>query len=96
VVGVLGGIVSTCLSIKNTYGPKERAFAIRFSALCWLLLLTFVACMCLLPTYWRLLVLVVYSPWLFWLITWANKGYARAKVEDMTEAQAPAARELGL
>ena len=36
VAGVMGGIVGTYFSIKNAKGPKERAFAIRAAALCWL------------------------------------------------------------
>ena len=49
VVGVMGGIVGTYFSIKNTKGPKERAFAIRAAALCWLGVSAFLACLFLLP-----------------------------------------------
>ena len=89
VVGVMGGIVGTYFSIKNTKGPKERAFAIRAAALCWLGVSAFLACLLLLPLYWRLLLWVVYLPSLFWFIRWANEGQSGARVEDMTQVDPP-------
>ena len=96
VVGVMGGIVGTYFSIKNTKGPKERAFAIRAAALCWLGVSAFLACLFLLPLYWRLLLWVVYLPSLFWFIRWANEGQAVARVEDMTQADLPGRQAGGL
>ncbi len=96
VVGVLGGIVGTYFSIKNTNGHKERAFAIRAAALCWLGVSAFLACLFLLPPYWRLLLWVVYLPSLFWFIKWANEGQAGARVEDMTQAYLPDRQAGGL
>ncbi len=96
VVGVMGGIVGTYFSIKNTNGPKERAFAIRAAVLCWLGVSDFLACLCLLPLCWRLLLWIVYLPSLFWFIKWANEGQAGARAEDMTQADLPGRQAGGL
>ena len=34
-MALIGGVVGTYFSIKNTNGPRERAFMIRASATCW-------------------------------------------------------------
>jgi hypothetical protein len=35
VIGIMGGVIGTYFSIRNTAGPRERAFVIRVSALTW-------------------------------------------------------------
>ena len=95
VVGVMGGIVGTYFSIKNTNGPKERIFATRAAALCWLGVSTFLACLFMVPVQWRVLLWVVYLPALFWFIRWANSRQARARVEDMIEREPPGGRAVG-
>jgi len=47
--GVLGGAVGTWCSIRNTRGPRERAFMIRVSVLCWLAVTAFLATLFFLP-----------------------------------------------
>lgn len=68
IIGVMGGIVGTYFSIKNTHGPKEKAFAIRAAALGWLGCSAFLACLLLVPLPWRVLLWVVCLPLLFWFI----------------------------
>jgi uncharacterized membrane protein YfcA len=58
VVGVLGGAVGTYFSIKNTSGPRERAFMVRMAALTWVVVTAFLAALWLTPH--------VYPP-LLWL-----------------------------
>ena len=94
--GVMGGIIGTYFSIKNANGPKERAFMIRAAAVCWLGVSAFLACLLLLPMYWRLLLWVVYLPLLFWFIRWANGRQAGARVEDMTQADLRGRQASGL
>ncbi len=76
--------------------PRERAFAIRAAALCWLGVSAFLACLFLLPLNWRLLLWVVYLPSRFWFIRWANERQAGARVEDMTQADLPGRQAGGL
>ncbi len=87
VVGIMGGLVGTYFSINNTNGPKERAFVIRAAAVCWLGVSAFLACLFLLPLYWSPLLQVVCLPLHLRFIRWVNEGQARAKVEDMTDAE---------
>ncbi len=96
VLGVMGGIVGTYFSIKNTNGPKERAFMVRAAILCWLGISVFLVCLFLLPLLWRLLLWLIYTPSLFWFIRWANQRQALARVEDMAEAGPTASGPAGL
>ncbi len=54
-IGLAGGIVGTWASIRNTSGPRERAFMIRVCAVMWVAGLAFLALMLLLPMPWRFL-----------------------------------------
>jgi hypothetical protein len=47
--GVLGGAVGTYFSVKNTRGPKERAFVVKCVVLLWTAGAGFVAALILLP-----------------------------------------------
>lgn len=38
VLGILGGVVGTYFSIKNTNGPRERRFVIRGAVVVWIAL----------------------------------------------------------
>ncbi len=42
-LGVLGGLVGTYFSIRNTNGPRERSFVVRSAILCWLAIGVFLA-----------------------------------------------------
>jgi len=57
VIGVLGGAVGTYFSVKNTRGPRERAFMIRCAVVCavvaWIAIALFLALMFLLPIPYR-------------------------------------------
>jgi phosphotransferase system glucose/maltose/N-acetylglucosamine-specific IIC component len=86
VVGVMGGVIGTYFSIKNTNGPKERAFVIRAAAVCWLGVTAFLVCLFLAPRPWSVLVWIIGMPLQFWFVRWANAGEARARVKDVPEA----------
>jgi hypothetical protein len=96
VIGVMGGIIGTYFSIKNTNGPKERAYVIRAAAGCWLGVSAFLAGLLLVPRQWQLLLWAVYLPAQFWFIRCVNDGQARARVEDTTERELPGGRAVGL
>jgi hypothetical protein len=84
VLGVAGGIVGTYFSIRNTNGPKERTFAARAAAVCWLGTLTFLAGLFLASRGWQWTLWAAYLPSLFWFVRWANEGLDDARVQDMT------------
>jgi serine/threonine protein kinase len=60
VAGVGGGLIGTYFSIKNTKGPRARAFVIKVSVLCWSFVLVFVLGMCLIPGLYKLFLIPVY------------------------------------
>lgn len=57
-LGLAGGVVGTYLSIRNTNGPRERAFMIRSAAVCWAAFLLFFGLLMALPDPYR---------WLLWI-----------------------------
>jgi len=57
-LGLSGGAIGTYFSIKNTSGPRERAFMIRVSIVTWIAVSIFVAALILLP--------MPYN-WLLWI-----------------------------
>ena len=82
-VGVAGGVLGTYFSIWNTNGPKERAFAARAAAVCWLGASTFLVCLFLATGGWQWTLWAAYLPLLFWFVRWANEGLDHARVQDM-------------
>jgi hypothetical protein len=48
-IGVAGGLIGTYFSIKNTNGPRERAFMIRSAIVCWVGVGVFLAAMFFVP-----------------------------------------------
>ncbi len=103
ILGVMGGIVGTYFSIKNTNGPKERAFMVRCAVLTWIGVSVFLLGLGLVtfsqspnrfvvvPMLW-----LVYMPLLFWLIRWGNQRQARYRAEDAADAGHPSGGSIGL
>lgn len=60
VIGIMGGIVGTYISIKNTAGPRERAFVIKASVLAWVVVASFLAGLWLVPSAYRPLLWLPY------------------------------------
>ncbi len=60
-IGVMGGVIGTYFSVKNTAGPRERAFVIRVSALCWVAMVAFVAVLWWTPFPYQALLWVLYG-----------------------------------
>jgi uncharacterized membrane protein YfcA len=59
-IGILGGAVGTYLGIKCAKTPRERAFAIKASIVCWIFVLAFVLGMWLIPGFYKLLLIPIY------------------------------------
>lgn len=60
-LGIGGGILGTYFTIKNTNGPRERAFTIKASVICWFLVITFIACLLLIPFWYNQLLWIPYG-----------------------------------
>ena len=73
VVGVLGGLFGTYCSVKNTQGPKERAFMVQFALTTWIAVSVFLALLFLLPQPWNFLLWIPYAIALPLSIRFCNK-----------------------
>jgi len=61
VLGALGGIIGTWFSIRNTRGPRERAYMVKASIVSWIGIGVFLALLFLLPHPYRLWMWVPYG-----------------------------------
>ena len=59
-IGLLGAMIGTYFTVRNTSGPRERRFVIKASILCWIIVLLFVTGMVLIPGWYKLLLIISY------------------------------------
>ncbi|MFA6079014.1 MAG: hypothetical protein WC779_04650 [Candidatus Omnitrophota bacterium] len=81
-IGIIGGIVGTYFSIKNTGGPKERAFMIRCAVVMWVGAIAFIVLLFALPQPYSSLMWVVYGVALPLFIVLGNKIQAKIRNEE--------------
>ena len=81
IIGIAGGIVGTYFSIKNTSGPRERAFMVRAAIIAWLSLAILFAVMFLLPNS-RPWLWILYGLLLPLAIRYGNKRQAAIRREE--------------
>ena len=82
VVGTVGGLVGTYFSIKNTNGPRERAFMIKASVVCWVGILIFLALLFNMPNPYKAFMWIPYSILLPLGIIYGNKAQQRIRREE--------------
>jgi drug/metabolite transporter (DMT)-like permease len=85
VIGIGGGIVGTWCSIRNTRGPRERAFMIRASAVAWIAITIFLALLLLLPHPWRLWMWIPYGILLPLGIIYLNRHLAEIRQQEQAD-----------
>ena len=61
VLGLIGGLIGTYFSIKNTRGPRERAFVIKCSVVCCIVISLFLGLMFTLPEPYRHFLWIPYA-----------------------------------
>jgi hypothetical protein len=83
--GVAGGLIGTYLSIRNTNGPRERAFMIRSAIVCWIGVGVFLATMFLVPPA-RLWLWVLFYILLPLGIRYGNRKQMVIRREEQTSA----------
>ena len=92
-IGLAGGIIGTYFSIKNTNGPRERAFMIRASVVCWVAILLFLALLFALPNPYRWFMWIPYGIFLPLGIVHISRKQQRIRQEESqnqaSEAIAP-------
>ena len=81
-IGMMGGLVGTYFSIKNTQGPRERALMIKAAVYCWIFIALFLAGMLLLPHRYNLLLVIPYLAVLVWGIRKLNATQLRIRNEE--------------
>ena len=81
-IGIAGGVVGTYFSIKNTLGPRERAFMIRASVVAWVAITAFLVGLFLLPNPYRHFLWIPYVPALLLGIRWSNRRQLQIRAEE--------------
>lgn len=82
ILGLIGGMIGTFASIRNTSGPRERAFTIKASIVGWIVGLIFISLLLLIPSPWRFFLWLPYGILLpFGIITW-NRTQQRIRAEE--------------
>jgi len=61
VLGVLGGVIGTWFSIKNTNGPRERAFMVKTAVIVWVAVTLFLVLLLTLPQPYNYLMWIPYG-----------------------------------
>ena len=82
IIGLVGGIIGTYCSIKNTNGPKEKAFMIKISIIAWIGIILFLALMFFLPNPYRFYLWIPYGIILPIVIIKGNKIQAKIRQEE--------------
>ena len=82
VIGLAGGAIGTCCSIKNTNGPRERAFMIKVSVVCWIAVTMFLGLMFALPNPYRHFLWIPYAVLLPLGIVIGNRTQQRIRKEE--------------
>ena len=85
-IGVVGALIGSYLTIKNTKASRERKFAIHASILCWILVMGFVTVMFWIPTWHRHLLWIPYAILLNLGIRVWNKTQFRIYREESGDA----------
>jgi len=92
VVGLASGIIGTYFSIKNTNGPKERAFMVKASVVCWIAVTLFLGLMFILPNPYRHFLWIPYAILLPLGIVFGNRTQRRIRKEESQNQGAQATR----
>ena len=82
IIGLCGGLIGTYFSIKNTKGPKERRFMVRWAIGFWIAMGVFLGLMVLLPSPYRYYLWAPYGVLLPLAIISCNRGQARIQAEE--------------
>lgn len=80
--GLFGGAIGTYFAVKNTYGPRERSFAVKMSIIGWILIVTFLVAMFAIPTWHKHLLWIPYSILVFVGIHLWNRAQFRIRSEE--------------
>lgn len=92
VIGLAGGVVGTYSSIKNTNGPRERAFVVKSAVVCWIAVLLFLALLLSLPNPYRWFMWIPYSILLPLGIIYGNRHQQAIRRQESQNRQVDGTR----
>ena len=81
-VGLAGGAIGTYFSIRNTRGPRERAFMVKASVIAWVVVTAFLVGLLMLPKPYNWLMWVPYGIALPLGIRWCNQRQLKIRAEE--------------
>ena len=81
-IGVAGGLFGTYCSIRNTNGPRERAFMIKAAILWWIAISGFIAGLLMIPQPYHIALWLVYPFLLLWAIKCTNTVQSQIRAEE--------------
>ena len=88
-LGILGGIIGTYFSIKNTNGPRERQFTIKASAVVWVAVTIFLILLLSLPKPYNTFLWIPYVILLPISIKYWNKRQIEIRRNESAEQSVP-------
>jgi len=86
-IGIAGGAIGTYFSIKNTNGPRERAFMVKSAAVAWIVGIVFIALLLLWSSPYRWLLWIPYGIFLPLGIRYGNNVQQRIRREEAAERE---------
>lgn len=86
VLGVLGGVIGTWFSIKNTNGPRERVFMVRTAAIAWVAITLFLVLLLSLPQPYNFLMWLPYGILLPLGIRRTNRIQAEIRIQEQSDS----------
>jgi len=89
-IGVAGGIIGIYFSIKNTNGPRERAFMISFALVFWIAIVIFFGLLLARPNPYRWFMWIPYSILLPLGILFGNRKQQAIRQEESQNKPAQA------
>ncbi len=82
VVGSAGGILGTYCGIRNTNGPRERAFMVKASIVCWVYVLGYLLLLMTVPRPYGWFLSIPYGLLLCLGIVYGNRVQQRIRQEE--------------
>ncbi|QDT20476.1 hypothetical protein [Gimesia chilikensis] len=81
-LGILGGGIGTWMSIKNTNGPREKAFMVRTAVVMWVCISLFLLLLYFLSEPWNRLIWIPYGIGLIAAIHYCNRRQLAISAEE--------------
>jgi hypothetical protein len=86
-IGIAGGALGTYFGIKNTKGPKERAWMIKCTTIIWIAVIVFLTLLRIVPYPYKVYLWIPYAILLSWGIFKINRRQRALREEDKAKPQ---------